>query len=166
MDLTYDREGKQGTRSQTGTFRIEQDMMIALRREAKQNKESINVVINRILRFYIDYHLPLSRAEYIYFSKRFLTRIFDLLTDEQISKIAQDFVKYEFKEDMQMIRSEDTLSSFLDALCRWLDESRFPYIHDNDEANDSDIYTIRFDMGTRYSSFSESILNLYVIISR
>jgi hypothetical protein len=56
-------------------------------------------------------------------------RIFDNLNDELMDKIAQDYVKYQFKEQMLMVGREDTFSYLcrgLCRLCRWLEESGFP----------------------------------------
>ena len=152
-DAAYNPEEKQRIRTETGTFRINQDIMHELHRESKQKKESLNVVINKILDFHVNDYVPLSKAGYIPFSKVFITRIFDMLNDEQLSRLAQDYVKYEFKEQMQMIMQECTLLNYIDGLCRWLEMSGFPYRHDNDKTNNADIYTIRFDMGRKYSVF-------------
>jgi hypothetical protein len=159
-DTMYNPEGKQRIQTETGTFRIKQDVMDELHRESKQKKESLNVVINKILNFYVNDYVPLCKAGYIPFSKGFLTRIFDMLTDEQVVKLAQDYVKYEFKEQMQMLRQECTLSTYIEALCSWCDASGFPYRHDNDKTNNTDIYTIRFDIGTKYSFFIGKYIQL------
>jgi hypothetical protein len=59
---------------------------------------------------------------------------------------------------MRMVGLEDTISSYIEGLCRWLEMSGFPYRHD--ESNNADIYTIRFDMGTRYSIFFGKYIQL------
>jgi hypothetical protein len=151
-------EGNKKFLSETATFRIDQGILNELRKESKQNMESLNVVINKILKSYVNYHAPLRRARYIHFSTDLLTRIFDNLNDELMDKIAQNYVKYEFKEQMQMVGLEDTFSSYIEGLCRWLEESGFPYRHD--ETNNADIYTIRFNMGARYSVFFGKFIQL------
>jgi hypothetical protein len=147
----HSSEQKERIRTETGTFRIDQDILNELRSEAKQKHESLNVVINNVLEFYVNYYVPLRKARYIHFSIDLLARIFNNLNDEQIHKIAEEYVKYEFKEQIRMVGLEDTISSYIEGLCRWLEMSGFPYRHD--ESNNADIYTIRFDMGTRYSIF-------------
>jgi hypothetical protein len=152
-DAAYNPEEKQRIRTETGTFRINQDIMHELHRESKQKKESLNVVINKILDFHVNDYVPLSKAGFIPFSKNLITRIFDNLTDEQMDKIAQDYVKYELKEQLLMLGRQYGLLSFMDAVCSWCDASGFPYRHDNDKTNNADIYTIRFDMGRKWSVF-------------
>jgi hypothetical protein len=41
------------------------------------------------------------------------------LIDEQIDKIAQDYVKYELKEQLLMLGRQYTLLFFMDAVCAW-----------------------------------------------
>ena len=61
-------EGNKKFLSETATFRIDQGILNPLRKESKQNMESLNVVINKILKSYVNYHVPLRRARYIHFS--------------------------------------------------------------------------------------------------
>ena len=83
-DAAYNPKGKQRIRTESGTFRINQDVTHELHRESKQKKESLNVVINKILDFHVNDYVPLCKAGFIPFSKGFLTRIFDMLNDEQV----------------------------------------------------------------------------------
>jgi hypothetical protein len=76
--------------------------------------ESLNVVINKILNSYVNHHVRLRKSGYFHFSTDLPARIFDNFNDELMDKIGQDYVKYEFKEHMQMVGLEDTFSS----LCR------------------------------------------------
>ena len=75
----------------------------------------------------------------------------DSLTDEQIVKLAEDYAKYQAKEEMHMLRLEYTLSSFIEGLCGWLDVSDIRYRHDG--TNNFDTYMIRYDMGRKMSLF-------------
>jgi hypothetical protein len=52
-----------------------------------------------------------------------------------------------------MLGRQYDLLSFMDAVCSWCDASGFPYRYDNDKTNNAYIYTIRFDMGRKFSVF-------------
>lgn len=82
------------------------------------------------------------------------------LIDEQMNKIAQDYVKYELKEQLLMLGRQYTLLFFMDAVCAWWDASCFPYRHDNDKTNNADIYTIRFNMERKWSVFFGKYIQL------
>jgi hypothetical protein len=147
----HSSEQKERIRTETGTFRIDQDILNELRSEAKQKHESLNVVINNVLEFYVNYYVPLRKARYIHFSIDLLARIFNNLNDEQIHKIAEEYVKYEFKQELLMLGRDYTLLSFMDAVCSWCEASGFPYRYD--KTNDADIYIIRFDLGEKWPIF-------------
>jgi hypothetical protein len=86
------------------------------------------------------------------FSKLLLAKVFNILTNEQIDKDA-DYVKYDSKGQIHMLKREYTLQSIMDVVCNWCEVSSFPYkynVNDNNN-NTADIYTIRFDMGTKWS---------------
>jgi hypothetical protein len=93
--------------------------------------ESLNIVVNKVLKSYVNYFKPLHTASYIQFSTDLLKIIFNNLNDHQIDTLAQDYVKYEFNEQMQIVGLEDTFSSYIEGLCRWLEMSDFPYRHDD-----------------------------------
>jgi hypothetical protein len=95
--------------------------------------------------------------EYL-FSKALIARIFKNITDEQIVKLAEEHVRNELKEALHMLGRRYNIQSFLDAVCSWCEASAFPYRYD--EADHSDIYTIRFDMGEKGSTFFGKFLQL------
>ena len=51
------------------TFRIERKILKELRSESKLKGESLNVLINQLLKSYVDYHKPTGKAGNIYFPK-------------------------------------------------------------------------------------------------
>jgi len=51
------------------TFRIERKILKELRSESKLKGESLNVLINQLLKSYVDYHKPPGKAGNIFFPK-------------------------------------------------------------------------------------------------
>jgi len=143
-------EGKK-TRTESVSFRIERSTLDELRKESKQKIESLNVLVNQIFRSYIDIHKVHFLAGSAYFSKTVISKIFHILSDEQIMEIAEDYVKRGVKQELQMAGRKYKSSDYINGLCRWLDVSGFPYIHDKTDS--IDIITIRFDMGEKWSIF-------------
>jgi hypothetical protein len=133
------------------TFRIDRNIIDDLHKESKQKMQDLDLLINKILRNYVVWHKPSTIGGNIPFSKGLITRIFDNLNDELMDKIAKDYVKYEFKDQLFMLGREYTLLSYMDAVCSWCEASGFACRHD--ETNDADIYTIRFDMGKKWAIF-------------
>jgi hypothetical protein len=133
------------------TFRIEQDVLDELHKESKQKMQDLDELINKILKFYFEWHKPSTIGGNIPFSKALLARIFNNLTDELMDKIAEDYVKYEFKEQLLMLGRDHTPLCFMNAVCSWCEATGFPYRYD--KTNDADIYTIRFDLGKKWPIF-------------
>jgi hypothetical protein len=144
-------EQKERVRTETVTLRIEQDSVDDLRKESKQKTQDIHVLINKILRDYITWQKPSKIGGNIPFSKGLLFRIFDNISEELMDKIAQDYVKYELKDQLLILGRQYNLQSYLDAVCSWCEACGFPYRYD--ETNDADVYTIRFDLGEKWSRF-------------
>ncbi|CAN5503683.1 hypothetical protein BH18THE2_BH18THE2_32790 [soil metagenome] len=122
-----------------------------MRKESKQKIESLNVLVNQIFRFYIDSHKPSLLAGNIYFPKAVISKILDVLSDEQIEEVAEDYVKRGVKGLMQMSRRKYESLDYLNGLCSWLNVSGFPYKY---EKTDSGIIMrMRFDMGKKWCIF-------------
>ena len=143
--------GKGKIESETITLRFDKVMLDDLRQESEQKMESLNTLINQIVKSYINWHNPAAKAGLTYFSKALVVRMVDSLADEQIVKLAEDYAKHQAKEEMHMLRLEYTLSSFIEGLCGWLDVSDIRYRHDG--TNNFDTYMIRYDMGRKMSLF-------------
>ena len=130
---------------------IELDIIDKLYQESRQKKEDPMISLNRILRDYFNWHKPLIISGNIPFSKGLILRIFESLTDEQMDKIAQDFVKYGLQDQLLMLGRGYTLLSFMDLVCSWCQASGFPYVRD--KVYNVDKYVIRFDMGPKWAIF-------------
>ena len=115
--------------------------------------ESLNVLVNQIFRFYVDSHKPWIRAGTTYFPKALISKIFDILSNEQIVEIAGHLTR-DVKEMAQAgwpRNREYNLSEYINAVCSWLDVSGFPYTRNK---TDSSIFmTIRFDMSEKWCTF-------------
>ena len=151
-------ELKQNRQHETITFRMEHCIVEELRKEAEQKTESLNVLANQILKLYLKWHKPSHNAGNIDFSKGLLTRIYDVLTDEQIAKIAEEYVKDEMKETMYMLGAENTISSYLDSMCTWFEVSGFPYRYNKTNNGSIDTISVRFDMGRKWSKWYEQFI--------
>ena len=119
------KEKTEGTESIT--FRIGKTVMGELRQEAKQKMESVNTLVNQIVKSYLQWHKPARKAGLGYVSKVLMAKSINHLTDEQVIQMTQEFCSNELKDITFMLRSENTFSSFMDGLCSWLDASGYNY---------------------------------------
>jgi hypothetical protein len=150
MSVSKDRI-KRKSESESITFRLEKSVLDELRQEANQKMESINTLVNQIIKSYMQWHKPAKKAGLGYFSKVLISGLLDSLTDEQIDQITQEFCKNNLLDINQMLRSESNIESFMDSLCSWLEASGYHYRFDN--FDDFNVYVIQFDMGRKWSLY-------------
>jgi hypothetical protein len=144
-------EKEKRTRTESVSFRIQRSTLEDLREESKQKIESLNVLVNKIFRFYIDSHKPSLLAGNIYFPKPLLSKMIDVLSDEQIEEVADDYIKRGMKEQIQLARRNYNSLDYLEGLCHWLNVSGFPYKYDKTDSRV--IVRMRFDMGKKWCIF-------------
>jgi hypothetical protein len=135
----------------TVTFRMDHNLLLDLRKESKHKAESLNTLVNQIFDGYVNYHKPLSKIGNIYFSKILLSQVFNNNTHDQLNIIAEEHVKNELKENLNMLGLQYDLQSFLCSIHSWCERSGFPCRYD--EISDGGIYTIRFDLGPKWAAF-------------
>jgi hypothetical protein len=75
----------------------------------------------------------------------------DVLSDEQIEEVAEDYIKRGIKEQMRMSRRDYKSLDYLNGLCHWLNVAGFPYKYDKTDSRV--IMRMRFDMGKKWCIF-------------
>ena len=150
-------------KSESITFRIEKTILNELRKEAGQRMESVNTLVNQIIKSYLQWHKPAKQAGLGYVSKALMSKTISYLTDEQVVQMTKEFCKNQLKDITFMLRTENTFSSFMNGLCSWLDASDYNYridsIDDNDDGN-TEVYIIHFDMGRNWSLYFKTQMEI------
>ena len=151
------KENKKGKiESESITFRIEKSILNELRSEADQKMESVNTLVNQIIKSYVQWHKPARNAGLGYFSKVLLAKSMNHLTDEQVIHMTEEFCSDHLKDIAHMLRSSHTFSSFMDGLCFWLDSSGYRFRIDS--LNGTDTYVIQFDLGRKFSLYFKTLM--------
>ena len=82
-------EGKnRNSSNESITLRFDKTTMNELRNEAEQKMESVNTLLNQIVKSYTKWHKPARMAGLIYINKFLYRDIVEHLTEEQIKSIA------------------------------------------------------------------------------
>ena len=153
--------------SESITFRMGKPILDELRQEAEQKMESINTMVNQIVKLYITWHKPAKQAGYGYFDKVLVSEMINLLSEEQIIRLAEHYCKRRLKDIAFMLISENTCSSFMDGIISRLEASGFNYKYSNNNSEDISTLVIHFDMGKNWSLFfktyMQSVLEYYNI---
>jgi hypothetical protein len=135
------------------TFRIEKPILDELRKEAQEKLESVNTLANQIFKKYICWYSHAAEAGMMCYPKPLLIRIMNKLSEQDISQIVDEYMKYEFCVIANMLSGEYSISSFLNNVESWMSASDIHYRH---EVYDNvHTYIIQHEMGKRWSYFFE-----------
>ncbi len=93
---------KSTRKTESITLRVEKNIMDELRKEAEQKMESLNTLANQV-KSYVTWYKPASKAGNCNVPKTLLTDMFEALTEEQIAKITENWVKKYSKDVILMI---------------------------------------------------------------
>src|SRR6476619_5408527 len=140
------------------TLSVEKAVLDELQQEAEQKMESVNTLVNQIIKSYIQWHKPAKKAGLGYFSKVLLAESMNRLTDEQVIQITEEFCNHHLKDISNMLRTSNTFSSFMSGLRSWLDSSGYNFRYDI--SNGMDIYVIQFDLGKNFSLYFKTQMQL------
>lgn len=132
------------------TFRIPSNTLSELREESDKKQVSLNTLVNQIFKDHLDWYRYASQGRSIDFPRNVMSRVFNKLTQEELSEIAFDVAKKNFV-DLALLRGEVTISFYLGTIQNWLRISALPYKHEvNDNVHN---FIIEHRMGKNFSFF-------------
>lgn len=144
--------------SESITFRIEKSILDELRIEADQKMESVNTLVNQIIKSYIQWHKPAKKAGLGYFSKVLLAKSIGYLTDEQVMEMTEEFYNHHLNDITYMLKTSNNFTSYMHGLRSWLESSGYNFRYDR--FNGMDIYVIQFDLGRQFSLYFKHQMQL------
>lgn len=103
-------------KSQSVTFRIDEECLNALKHESKDKKQSLNSLVHNLIDKYVDYYRHLEKFETVIMPRSILKTILQLLSDEQVSALANDLAKGDVNEFIHFKwgkKDQDSVLEFL-----------------------------------------------------
>ena len=116
---------------------------------------SLNTLTNQIFTDHLVWHTYAKQTGLFYLSKRFISRVVNQLTEEQLSTIVEQ--EAVAKDVALLIKNEFTASSFLNMTEDWLRISGFSYKREISEGGSIDRFIIQHDLGKNYGFLLKSI---------
>ena len=116
---------------------------------------SLNTLTNQIFTDHIVWHTYAKQTGLFYLSKRFISRVANQLTEEQLSTIVEE--EAVAKDVALLIKDEFTASSFLNMTEDWLRISGFSYKREISEDGSINRFIIQHDLGKNFGFFLKSI---------
>jgi hypothetical protein len=106
-------------RTSVMSFRLDEDIVDALRQEADEEEISLNVLANHIFRRYVEWERDAQKAGFIPITRELLMALINEIDDRKIEELVRKTGKDVVKEQILYMESNYDLDSFI----KWL-ESR------------------------------------------
>ena len=110
-----DNKKKKGT--SVMSFRLDEDIVEALRKEAEEEEVSINVLAGHIFRRYVEWERDAQKVGFIPITREILISLITEVDDERIQDIVRNVGKNIFKAQILYMENRYDLDSFL----KWLE---------------------------------------------
>lgn len=158
--LDVNREGKSSKVSESITLRFDKKTLDELRDEAKQRLESINTLLNQVVKSYVKWHKPARNSGLIYVNKFLYKDLIEQISDESLKALTRNYAQNYFKDTIEMFNHIPSVEFYLEYLINWLQISGFNYRIDQEDPGYITI-KIQLDMGLKFSKFmSYKITNI------
>jgi len=159
-------------KSRSITFRLDSFIVDELQRDANQNEISLNVLINKILRMYVEWGRYENKLGMMPVPKNFISSLIQetiRLTEsngisvdpykEQLIKYSAEIAFYNIKESVILMKKKFDLWSVLSVLQEYMKVSGITADHII-EARKKHIFVIQHELGEYWSLFAKELLNL------
>ena len=145
------KEERKKSKTETIAFRLDDNIIAKLRKEAEHKDISLNTLVSHIFKQHIDWHSNAAKAGFLAVRKGLIVELLKLAPEDQLTKIAEYIATKETKEFVLMLRNEYNITSALDVIETWIRIAGYPYRHDVNYSHHS--YTIQHNMGRKWSLY-------------
>ena len=80
------------------TLRVESSVLNQVRYEAEQKLESVNTLINQVLKQYVKWHAHTQKAGMFYISRNLMGSLLRKFSDEEIVQLSEAEIRDSFKK--------------------------------------------------------------------
>jgi hypothetical protein len=134
-------------RTESVSFRLNEDIAAELRRDAEQKRISLNTLANQIFDYYVNFANSASN-EMIPISKAMMVELVQGYSEDELKSIVERVCRKAATEVALQLRGSYDFQSAIDILEYYLNASGFPYKHTIDEQNKNrHTFIIQYGMG-------------------
>jgi hypothetical protein len=138
------------------TLRVESSVLNQIHSEAEQKLESVNTLINQILKQYVKWHSHTANAGMFYISRNLMSSLLQKFSDEEIIQLSEKEIRDSFRKSFFVFYEEYNLESVLELLDYYARASGLNYTHRIDNNNHTII--IHPEMGKKASLLLSSLI--------
>jgi hypothetical protein len=144
--------------SGTGTFRLDSQLLDALKEEAEQKRTSLNTLVTQILMAHAEYHTFASKGGMISMQKTLLIKLMEKLDPNEVIELSEHIATNELKDTIMLMKSKYTPGAIMDYIESWARAGGYPYRHhvqnnDDGKSKVKHSFVMQHDMGERWSLY-------------
>ena len=160
-----ERTEKIRKKTESITFRLENEILVSLRQEARRKDVSVNTLVSQIAKQHTNWHSMAAQAGFVTVRKPLLTKVLESQNDEQIKLLASHVASCSNKDFLLMLRRKYNIYSALDMIETWISISGYSYTHNTDDLDYSNrlhSFIVQHHMGRKWSLYlSELYKNFF-----
>jgi hypothetical protein len=157
-----DKRGMNGNtsrRTTTMTFRIYENLLRKLRKEAEDREISLNVLVNQVFRRYIEWDSYEPKVGMIPIAKPVVIQLFENISEDRILEIANNVGRNAVKDIALFMKHKMDVESFLEWFETRMKTSSVEISHQRlEDGNKTHSYIIKHDLGKNWSIYHKAIL--------
>jgi hypothetical protein len=143
-------------KTSTFTLRIDEDIIKLLQNESQLQDISLNTLINKILKRYVEWDSYEPKVGMIPMAKPVITTLFNMMSEEEVSDLVLNFGKNVVQDIAYFMKMKSDPNSFL----TWFEiRMRRSFVEFNHlQEDDNNIYILKHDLGYNWSLYHKKIL--------
>ena len=145
-------------KTETTTLRLNQGILDKLLTESTANGITLNALVNQVLKRYTEWDSFEPKVGLMSVPKEITKSIFDILEDGEITQIAEQVGKIEYRNMVLIMQKEFDFDSFLDWLEKKLLQSNISITRVS--KRDRQQYIINHNMGRKWAYYHQAIIEM------
>jgi hypothetical protein len=146
-------------RTVTMTFRIDERTMDILKSESEQKEVSLNILINQILRRYVDWQMYEPKVGMITIARPVASALFERMSEADVTKMARDVGKNAVHDIALFMKGKMDLPSFMSWFESRMKISSIEFSHTK-LSQGKHSYVMKHDLGYNWSLYHKTLLEL------
>ncbi len=143
-------------KTSTFTLRIDEDIIKLLQNESQLQDISLNTLINKILKRYVEWDSYEPKVGMIPMAKPVITTLFNMMSEEEVSDLVLNFGKNVVQDIAYFMKMKSNPNSFLTWFEIRMRRSFVEFNHLQEDGNN--IYILKHDLGYNWSLYHKKIL--------
>ena len=145
-------------KTDTMTFRIDEDVLNKLRTESEHRETSLNTFVNQIFKRYVEWDMFESKVGMVPIAKPIIVELFGKMTKEEIIDMANRIGKNVVHDIALFMKGDIDLNSFISWFEARMKASSIEINHNIKGSNHT--FIIKHDLGENWSLYHKTVLDL------